>query len=267
MTTKTTDKEHPYELDVKQKLLETPTLFGSLGKSVVISEKAIPNFSVIADLLVFSENYGIIGLEIKTEHDSTQRLNKQLRAYEAISTEVWVVVHDSLYAHVHQVLEKNNHPTVGIISYSTFEGDIIFGKMREPVTSPNFRVENILNLMDKNSLLLLARRIVSGVYKDSTSNQGYYGATRDGQSSVVTYRMSKSMLIQVIVHNLGRVGAYQLVIDTYLGKGNLAHNVKRYHFSKPDDKEEAEKLHIVNGNERTQKGRVQKQHTRRTSRK
>ena len=261
---KTTDKEHPYELDVKTKLLESRSLFGNLGKSTVISEKSIPDFSVIADLLVFSENYGIIGIEIKTEHDSTQRLNKQLKAYEAISTEVWVVVHDSLYAHAHRVLENNNHPHVGIISYSVFEGDIIFGKMREPTTSPNFRVEYILNLLTKRELLMLARRVASGSRGDVDA--GVYGSMRDGHSSAITYRSSKHMLIQTIIHYMGRLGAYQVVVDPIVNhpytpdKDNysVATHVKKYHFANPDDKEEAEKLHIVNGNERTQAGWIPK---------
>ncbi len=245
---KVTDIEHPYELDVKKKILSSPNLFGNIGKHVVVSEKMVAEFSVIADLLVFSENYGIIGIEIKTEHDSTQRLNKQLRAYEAISTETWVVVHDSLFEHVAKVLKNNNHPHVGVISYSVYKGDIIMGKVIEPTISDTFRVEHLLNIMHKSELLSLARKVTSVTYDKSGRPviTGAYGAMREGRSSTVTGRFPKATLIQIIVAKLGRLGAYQVVVDTFVNQRlNMSRNLKYYHFTNPI-KEDAPTVHIYN---------------------
>lgn len=245
---KVTDTEHPYELDVKRKILESPQFFGNIGNHVVISEKAISDFSVIADLLVFSENYGIIGIEIKTEHDSTQRLNKQLRAYEAITTETWVVVHDSLYPHVEKVLKTNNHPHVGVISYTVFEGEIYMGKVIEPTISNTFMAEHVLNMMHKTELLSLARRVTATAYTKTGKNvvTGAYGDNREGRSSTVTGRFPKRMLIQIIIAKLGRLGAYQIVVDSFINHNlSLARNLKYYHFSKIPE-EDGVKTHIIN---------------------
>lgn len=245
---KVSDLNHPYELDIKKKILSSPNLFGNIGRHVVISEKMIAEYSVIADLLVFSENYGIIGIEIKTEHDSTQRLNKQLRAYEAISTETWVVVHDSLYEHVAKVLKDNNHPHVGVISYSVYKGEIYMGKVIEPIISNTFRVEHLLNIMHKTELLSLARKVTSVSYTQSGESviTGSYGKLREGRSSTVTGRFSKAILIQIIVAKLGRLGAYQIVVDTFVNQRlNMSRNLKYYHFTKPIV-EDTSKLRIYN---------------------
>lgn len=111
---------------------------------------------------------------------------------------------------------------------------------------------------------MLARRVTSGSRGDVDA--GLYGSTRDGHSSAITYRSSKHMLIQTIIHYMGRLGAYQVVVDTIVNtpytpdKDNysVASHVKKYHFAKSEDREEAEKLHIVNGNERTQSGWIPK---------
>lgn len=231
------DLEHPYELDVKQELLNSPELFGNLGESRVISEKSISEFNVIADLLIFSTNKGVIGVEIKTEHDSTHRLNKQLRAYESVCTEVWVIVHDSLYKDVEKVLDANNHPSVGIISYNVVDKQFYFGKIRDTTVSDQFDVYHLMMILWKSELLHIARyvganRSVKVGNSDELVVTGFYGDKRDGKNSSVTGRATKKQLAMFIKNKMGTLGAYQLIVDMFVNEVKSPEKVlKYYHFT------------------------------------
>jgi len=238
------DKEHPYELDVKQEILSRPELFGNIGESRVVSEKSISEFRVIADLLIFSSNKGVIGIEIKTEHDSTQRLNKQLKAYEAICTEVWVIVHDSLYMEAERVIKRNNHPTVGIMSYNVINGEFFFGKIKDTSISTTFDVVHLMMILWKSELLHIARYVGSNSSikvgkSDEIVATGFYGEKRDGKNSSITGRANKKQLAMFIKNKMGALGAYQLIVDMFVNEVKSPEKVlKYYHFKKKNDSEE-----------------------------
>lgn len=227
------DIEHPYELDVKSAILKHPEMFGNIGDTKVISEKSIKEFNVIADLLVFSSNKGVIGIEIKTEHDSTQRLNKQLRAYEAICTEVWVFTHDSLYNDVSKVLRANKHDTVGVFTYSVVKGNIFFGKMKNSSISPSFKVDHLMMVLWKNELLHIARSISGQTYTEKgIITSAYYGEHRDGHSSSVTGRANKRQLINYIKGRIGALASYQVVVDMFVNEVKDPDKVIKYYYFK-----------------------------------
>lgn len=227
------DKEHPYELDVKNAILANPQLFGNIGISKVISEKSIHEFSVIADLLIFSSIKGAIGIEIKTEHDSTHRLNKQLRAYESLCTEVWVVVHDKLYEDTLKVLKANNHPSVGVITYSAYEGKIVFGIIKEAIISDNFSAYHLLNVLWKTELLIMANRInvmaVDSNTQDIVTIKNAGQPHPDGKDKVLTKRATKRQLIIYIIDRLGKLGAYQMVVDMFVNEIKDPAKVLKYY--------------------------------------
>ncbi|MCA7081865.1 hypothetical protein LGL73_14055, partial [Staphylococcus aureus] len=61
------------EDDLKQAVLQHISLYeylGDLGRTKVIFEKSVNYGKLIADALVFTDNKGIIGVEIKTEADT-----------------------------------------------------------------------------------------------------------------------------------------------------------------------------------------------------
>ena len=215
------DSKHPYELDVKRAILNHPEIFGNLGETRVISEKSINEFHVIADLLIFSRNKGVIGVEIKTEHDSTQRLNKQLRAYESLCTEVWVFTHDSLYEPVKRVLEANNHPSVGMYTYTVYNDEIYFGQMKPAGISKTFDVVHLLNVMWYTELAKIAKSIS----KTPANPGGLHMPTKSG--------LSKRQLVHYIKDRLGALGAYQAIVDFIVSEQHDPSKViKFYHFKK-----------------------------------
>ena len=83
------------EDDIKNSILHLQSIFpkNKLGKSLVTYEKTI-NFKTIADCLIFTEKQGIIGIEIKTAHDTLKRLSHQLDDYVKCCSYVYVYCHD-----------------------------------------------------------------------------------------------------------------------------------------------------------------------------
>ena len=79
-----------YEEDIKELILDKKHLFlNDTEEHTVLFEKAIVSGSTICDCLVFGVDSGIIGIEIKTERDTTKRLNKQLKHYSLICDKVF----------------------------------------------------------------------------------------------------------------------------------------------------------------------------------
>ena len=245
------DSQNPYEIDIKKFILDNQHLFGSFGKARVVFEKALPSHKVIADALIFDEYRGIIGVEIKTEHDTTRRLNKQLGAYESLADDVWVVIHDSQYDKVLKVLDTYHHDTVGIITYSVFEDTIIAGVVREPTRSAQFRSKNALRMLWKKELAVIANASMSAEFISQAKLQAQMDVfdasghlvpiTRgtknvDGHSMSVSMRLSKEAMITIITKRLGLLGAHQLVVDMFIAGTKAPSKVLRYyHFKEPED--------------------------------
>lgn len=254
--------EVAYEGDVHKLILDNEDIFGDLGRTTVILEKKLHNKHVIADVLILSEIRGIIGVEIKTAHDSTQRLNKQLNAYKEFMNEVWVVIADEQYEKVSKVLANNSHDEVGIISYGQIKGKLYPGVVRYPKKPKSFDPKNIYRVMWKAELVAIANALSSSGeilaqiytnlhpepgtlnYEKSGGGKGRNGGSQQfnkrtisGQSAVVTSRMTKEQIIDYIFNRLGYENAFKLIIDMWLaGTKHPDKVLKSYHF-KPLDKD------------------------------
>lgn len=127
-----------WEDEIKNSILQNKVIFnqlGNLGQTLIIYEKKIYK-RVIADALIFSQNQGIIGVEIKTQHDTLKRLPRQLDSYVRTCQYTYVYCHDSKVNKVQDLLAKKGYDCVGIISYEEFDGQALPGLVKSPTKSP-----------------------------------------------------------------------------------------------------------------------------------
>ena len=156
-----TNPDYAYAGQVKELILKTPKLFVSDDdKTAVWFEKEIAgNYSrshTIADCLVFSEQQGVIGIEIKTARDSKARLRKQLADYAKVCDYVWVLIHDTMLPEVEPILE--DYPFVGIICYSEVDDMLVPGVVKAPNPSPKFELDTMLDMLWSVELYELDKR-------------------------------------------------------------------------------------------------------------
>lgn len=142
------------EDDLKNAVLHNQHLFahlGDLGKSVVLYEKKISK-RVISDCLLLSSKQGIIGIEIKTDADTTKRLRHQLYGYARTCDYVYVLCHDNKVASVKDVIKELGYGFVGIITYEQFENEPLLGVIHEPRHSPYTNHINYCDLLWKSEI-------------------------------------------------------------------------------------------------------------------
>ena len=142
------------EDDLKNAVLHNQHLFthlGDLGKSVVLYEKKISK-RVISDCLLLSSKQGIIGIEIKTDADTTKRLRHQLYGYARTCDYVYVLCHDNKVAPVKDVIKELGYDFVGIITYEQFENEPLLGVIHEPRHSPYTNHVNYCDLLWKSEI-------------------------------------------------------------------------------------------------------------------
>lgn len=223
------------EVVLKNFILQNSKFFISSGKSNIIFEKMIHEFSVITDCLIFSENKGIIGVEIKTENDSLKRLNKQMLAYRALCDFAWVLCHDKHTDKVLEILDKNNHINIGVISYMEYEDEILAGVIRDSNTSPHKDASVALSMLWKPELLNIANVVKNGYEYSQLGLDNYYHTEGGTIGSVVTAKMPKHAIVNYIVGTLGGIEASQLVCDMFIAETMHPDKVlKYYHFKEVD---------------------------------
>jgi len=231
-----------YEEDIKELILNKQHLFVSnTDESTVLFEKAISVGSTIADCLIFSREQGIIGIEIKTERDSTRRLNKQLTSYSQVCDWVYVMCHDNHVEKVEKILSKNNWNHVGILAYTEFRGEAILGLYKAPTRSPFKKVftayqmlwkEEISNILGsfKRQMKTLEEFGISVNMTESRSGglNGLYV-----QSNASKKYLKKSQMIGMIISRLGEAEANTLLCNIFIsGKMHPEKQLKFYHFRK-----------------------------------
>lgn len=148
------------EKEVKQSILDNPQLFDSLGymgEYKLVYEKMTMRGKLIADAMIFTQNKGIIGIEIKTEYDTLKRLPRQITNYARTCNYVYVYVHDSHLKDVIKILkEKGLYNIVGIISYTVFDDEVIPGLYKEPArVNPKYELQSALTMLEKSSIVYL----------------------------------------------------------------------------------------------------------------
>lgn len=230
------------EDDIKNSILHLQSIFpkNKLGKSLVTYEKTI-NFKTIADCLIFTEKQGIIGIEIKTAHDTLKRLSHQLDDYVKCCSYVYVYCHDSHLEKVLQLLKEKHFNYVGVISYTEFNHTAIAGIIRKANKSPALISEGSTSLLWTSEL----KQILSKVEHDKVLGNRYQ---LDNKFKSYFSRYQGNQLVSLLyVNNLtdskkplqrfyfGKTYVHDRTIDHENGKTlarryrNLAHRNRRYH--------------------------------------
>lgn len=149
---------------VKQFILDNKSLFsglGDLGRSSLVFEKVLPYSrkhnvkKTIADVLMFTEKKGIIGLEIKSEYDNLSRINRQLRGYLLNCDYLYIVCHDKHVENLEKRLDTQGYQYVGIIAYSEFKGQMVAGVYREAGNNPRKNIYYSMNILHKKEVLMI----------------------------------------------------------------------------------------------------------------
>lgn len=127
-----------YEDDLKNSILHNKTTFkhlGELGQTCIVYEKTISG-RVISDVLICSSKQGLIGVEIKTNHDNTKRLANQLKEYSKTCNYVYVLCHDDIADKVKEEIKQLKYSWVGIIQYTEFDNKPLWGLVKKAKLSP-----------------------------------------------------------------------------------------------------------------------------------
>lgn len=215
-----------YEEDIKRALKDKKHMFGDIGPSVLVYEKAL-SFKkdqsvkkVIADCLIFSENAGIIGIEIKTERDSTRRLLRQLRSYALTCDYVYIMCHDKHVEKVEGILKRNGLPFVGIIAYTAFKGKPTMGIYKYADKSIHKNVFYALNMLWKVELLKLLSMWGNPSRAIAEARGELFGqrSSRVGSSSARGYttKMPKPQLIKELINRLGSEEANRVLCRVFI---------------------------------------------------
>lgn len=130
----------------------------SASSSVAVFEKEITN-RTRADCLIFTPE-GIIGIEIKTAHDSKERLDHQIKDYLKVCYKVYILVHNEMLYEATEIVEQ--YPQVGIVAYTETDSKLFPGVIREA------RVNSQCNLVKYGYNLLWSyeyKKIAQGMAK------------------------------------------------------------------------------------------------------
>lgn len=226
-----------YEDDIKKLILEKRHIFvHKREESSIVFEKGIVIGSTIADCLIFSSEHGIQGVEIKTEHDTTRRLNKQLKNYSKVCDIVYVLCHDDHVEKVEEILNKNGHTHVGILAYTEFRGDAILGVYKKPTRSPYKDVRMAYQMLWKQEIANILgsfkrqmKTLEEQGYKVDVSksrSNGLHGLYV--QSNASTKYLRKTDMINMIVNRLGETEANRLLCNIFIHE--RMHPEKNLHF-------------------------------------
>lgn len=229
------DPDKRVELDVKKYFLSCKHLFnylGALGDNRVVYEKQIVGGRVRADVMVFTENKGIIGVEFKTAPDTLKRLPRQLKYYSMVCNYVFVFCHDSHLKAVEDLIAKlGMKKYVGIITYEVFKGRIIAGLYKEAKLNPHYSLATALQMLWKTEIeyiLLVTTRKTSSVLKNtfkyenmytdlpSTANHLLQDSELSTRRGVSSKRLSKRQLVQNYIGVLGESAGTRILCLAFI---------------------------------------------------
>lgn len=201
------------EDEIKNSILHNQAVFSqhhNLGRTLIIYEKTIYH-NVIADCLIFSNKQGIIGVEIKTQHDNLKRLSHQLDSYVRTCTYTYVYCHDSKVAKVQHLLKQKHYDCVGIISYEEFDQQALVGLVKEASLSPYLKYQGFTSILWNSELTKLV-----------------YLSTHERFKSYRTNRF----LAQKINNLFSNMQASQIIAEMYIEhETDPRKPLQRYHFN------------------------------------
>lgn len=226
-----------YEEHIKGGLLTQPQIFDSdnvakeTENKVMIFEKAIMRSKCIMDCMLLDSNGTVIGLEIKTERDSTQRLKKQLYMYSLVCKYVYVVCHDDFIDKVEKILKRHKFGYVGIISYINFKDKPTFGKYKDAEISPNRSPYHTLDILWKAEIIELFNNVRS--VKAKNKNSAYVKSTSQTKErkASINHNLTKPQVITNMINVLGKQSTYTLFSRAMIyGVKNSEKIVDKYQF-------------------------------------
>lgn len=217
------------EEDIVELIKDKEHLFGDIGDSAIVFEKAIMQQKTIMDCMICTENKGVIGIEIKTERDSTQRLNKQIENYSKVCDLVYVMCHDSHVEKVEKILKSKKYDHVGIIAYIQIGDEPWVGIYREATKSPLKDVYHTLNILwrkELSTILGTFKHVANRVEDAYPHETGADFNNRSGGMSgvvnqpLVSQNARKPMLIHAVISRLGQEEANKVFCDIMINNRN-----------------------------------------------
>ncbi|MBO6215963.1 MAG: sce7726 family protein [Lachnospiraceae bacterium] len=111
-----------------------------------------------ADIVIVTEE-GLVGVEIKSDADTYERLPRQIKDYDRFFDYNYVVVGSSHSQHIREHIPEH----WGVITVERDGGALDFYEMRDPSVSPKVRFTNQMSLLWRRELAELQKQ--NGLYK------------------------------------------------------------------------------------------------------
>lgn len=148
-----------YDRDIREPLFDH--LEERFGKTRMFEEKRMGKSR--ADIIMLTEGQ-IIGLEIKSDADSYERLKRQVRDYDNYCDANYIVIGKSHEKHV----EKHIPRYWGIFVVEVYEGRVIIGEKRPAEINPKMKQEQQITLLWRPELQHVLARNHLPVYKQKS---------------------------------------------------------------------------------------------------
>ena len=225
------------ENDIKNAVLHYDNLLkylGDLGESKVIFEKAINYHKSIADALIFTENRGVIGIEIKTEADNLKRLKRELDSYILSCNYVFVFCHDKQLKGVLSIVKEYKYRNVGVISYDIFEGKPIAGVVRKAEPSEYFSTKVLASILWKKELYNILQvwwahqeEVVSNTYKVSKAT-----STQSRDLGYIRRNYRYGTLLNIFYKTFNKKQGTKIICELFIKNGyDPKKQLQQYHFN------------------------------------
>lgn len=194
---------------------------GKLGRSVILYEKCFYRW-IRSDVSIFTQNKGLICIEVKNSHDTLKRLAKELKGYSLIANYIYVYCSKNHLKGVHkivQALHMENY--VGIIVYNTIpssNGDIIVpGLYRSAHKNNHFNINALMWVIWKNELLrILISNIGHLTYQPSKQGLSFKQVEEAKKSIFHARQPTKRMIINKMLKLFGTRKCLKLICDMFI---------------------------------------------------
>lgn len=148
-----------YDKDIREPLFEY--LEERFGKTRMLEEKRIGRSR--ADTLMVTDNT-FIGLEIKSDADTYERLKRQVRDYDRYCDENYVVIGKSHEKHVEEHVPKY----WGVLTVAVAGGEVVVEEKRSASPNPKVKKERQITLMWRPELQRLLEQNHLPKYKQKS---------------------------------------------------------------------------------------------------